>query len=119
MTEVLLLSLFHRWLGADQAADYIPPVLIASSLIDDGRLRTPSNCSAHRFMIASLLVRRLVPSALRSGVAPELWGPYIVEFIKELLHILSVCKRQDIISLFAQPGVLHVFEPRLNCLAYV
>ena len=53
-------------------------LLIASSLIDDGRLRTPSKCSAHLFKIASLSVRRLVPSALRSGVVPELWGPYTV-----------------------------------------
>ena len=49
-------------------------LLIASSLIDDGQLRTPSKCSAHLFKIASLSVRRLVPSALRSGVVPELWG---------------------------------------------
>ena len=54
MTGVLLLSLFQRRLGTHQAADYIPPVLIASSLIDDGRLRTPSKCSAHLFKIASL-----------------------------------------------------------------
>ena len=53
-------------------------LLIASSLIDDGRLRTPSKCSAHLFKIVSLSVRRLVPSALRSGVVPELWGPYTV-----------------------------------------
>ena len=53
-------------------------LLIASSLIDDGRLRTPSKCSAHLFKIASLSVRRIVPSALRSGVVPELWGPYTV-----------------------------------------
>ena len=50
-------------------------LLIVSSLIDDGRLRTPSKRSAHLFKIASLSVRRLVPSALRSGVVPELWGP--------------------------------------------
>ena len=78
MTGVLLLSLFQRRLGAHQAAENIPSVLIASSLIDDGRLRTPSKCSANLFKIASLSVRRLVPSALRSGVVPELWGPYSV-----------------------------------------
>ena len=66
VTEVLLISLFQR-LGTRQAADYIPPVLIASSLIDDGRLRILAKCSAHLFKIASLLVRRLVPSALRGG----------------------------------------------------
>ena len=38
----------------------------------------PSKCSVHLFKIASLSVRRLVPSALRSGVVPELWGPYTV-----------------------------------------
>ena len=53
-------------------------LLIASPLIEDGRLRTPSTYSAHFFNIASLSVRRLVPSALRSGVVHELWGPYIV-----------------------------------------
>ena len=53
-------------------------LLIASSLIDDGRLRTKSMCSAHLFKIASLSVRRLDPSALRSGVVLELWGPYTV-----------------------------------------
>ena len=70
MTGVLLLLLFQRWLGAHQAADYIPPVVVcrlAASLIDDGRLRTPSKCSANLFKMASLSVRRLVPSALRSG----------------------------------------------------
>ena len=53
-------------------------LLIASPFIDDGRLRTPSKCSAHLFKTASLSVRRLVQSALRSGVVPELWGQYIV-----------------------------------------
>ena len=77
MIGVLLLSLFQRWLGAHQAADYFPPV-ITSLLIDDGRLRTPSKSSAHLFKIASLSVRKLVPFALRSGVIPELWGPHIV-----------------------------------------
>ena len=47
-------------------------LLIASSLIDNGRLRTLSKCSAHIFKIASLSVRQLVPSALRSGVVSEL-----------------------------------------------
>ena len=62
MTEVLLLSLFQRRLGTRQAADYIPPLgslLIASSLIDDGILRTLSKCSAHLFKIAPLSVRSL------------------------------------------------------------
>ena len=76
MTRVLLLSLFQRRLGAHQAA--CGSLLIASSLIDDGRLRTLSKCLAHLFKIASLSARRLVSSALRSGVIPELWGPYTV-----------------------------------------
>ena len=75
-------------------------LLIASSLRDDGQLRTP----VHLFRIASLSVNRLVPYALKSGV---------------VLHILSVCKGLDFISPFAQPGVLHVSEPSLYCLAYV
>ena len=63
MTGVLLLgssssSGLHSTCGS---------LLIASSLINDGRLRTLSKCSAHLFKIASLSVRRLVPSALRSG----------------------------------------------------
>ena len=53
-------------------------LLIASSLIDDGQLRTSSKCSAHLFNIASLSVRRLVLSALRSGLVPAIWGPYTV-----------------------------------------
>ena len=28
MTGVLLFSLFKRWLGTHQAADYIPPVIV-------------------------------------------------------------------------------------------
>ena len=48
-------------------------LMIASSLIDDGRLKTPSKCSAHFFKTASLTVGRLVPSVLRSGLVPELW----------------------------------------------
>ena len=32
-------------------------------------------CSAHLFKIASLSVRSVLPSALSSGVAPELFGP--------------------------------------------
>ena len=53
-------------------------LLIASSMTDDGRLRTPSKCSAHLFKIASFPVGRLVPSVLRTGVVSELWGPYTV-----------------------------------------
>ena len=67
-----------------------PPT--ASSLIDDGRLRTPPKRPAHPFKTASLSVRRLVPTALRSGVAPELRGPYTALCIKELFHALSVRK---------------------------
>ena len=53
-------------------------------------------------------------------MVPELWGLYIVLSSSwELLHILSVCKGLDFISRFAQPGVLHVSESSLYCLAYV
>ena len=95
-------------------------LLIASILIDDGRLRTPSKCSAHRCKIASLSVRRLVLSAL-IVVVPELWELYIncLECIKELSHILSVFKGLDFISLFAQPKVVHVSEPSLYSLTFV
>ena len=93
-------------------------LLITLSLIDDGRLRTPSKCSAHLLKIASLSVRRLVPSALRSGVVPELWGPYIILSASKNF-ILSVRKGLDFISLFAQPGFLLVSERSLYCLAYV
>ena len=65
-------------------------LLIASSLIDDGRFRTPSNCSAHLFKIASLSIRILVPSALRSGVVPELCGPYtVLSASKNFISFLS------------------------------
>ena len=40
-------------------------MLIASPLIDDGRVRTLSKCLAHLFKIVSLPIRRLVPSTLR------------------------------------------------------
>ena len=89
-------------------------LLIASSLIDNGRLRTPSNWSAHLSKIAFLSVRRL--SALRSECLRTI---NCLKCIKELLHILSVCKGLDFISLFVQRGALHVSEPSLNCLTYV
>ena len=54
MTGVILLSLFHRRFGTHQAEDYMPPVVIASSLINESRLRTPSKFSAHLFKRASL-----------------------------------------------------------------
>ena len=50
-------------------------LLIALSLTDDGQLSTLLKCSAHLFKIASLSVRSVLPSALSSGVAPELFGP--------------------------------------------
>ena len=80
MTWVLLLSLSES-VGSSSSSGLhstCGSLLIASSLIDDDQLRTPSKCSAHLFKIASLSVRRLVPSALRSGEVPELWGPYTV-----------------------------------------
>ena len=72
------------------------------------------------FQDSFFVSQRLVPSAQRSEVVPELWGPYFVECIKELFfYILSVCKGMNFISLFAQPGVLHVSESSLYYLAYV
>ena len=67
-----------------------------------------------------MAVRRLVPSALRSGVVPELWGPYTVLSASKNFF-MSFLSAKDWISsaFFSQPGVLHVSEPRLNCLAYV
>ena len=49
-------------------------LLMALSLIVDGRLSTISKCSAYPFKIGSLSVRIMLPSALRSGVVPELFG---------------------------------------------
>ena len=123
MTEVLLLSLFQRRLGTRQAADYIPlcgSLLIASSLIDDGRLRTLSKCSAHLFLIASLSVRRLVPSALRRGVVSELWRPLTVfSASHQRTSLYPFCLQRTRFHLTAQPGVLHISEPSLGCLAYI
>ena len=95
-------------------------LLIAPSLIDNGQLRTPSKCSAHLFKIASLSVRRLVPSALRSGVVPELWGPYIVlSALKNFISFLSakdwissafLLSQESCISLSLVCTVLHMFE---------
>ena len=68
----------------------------------------------------------LVFSQKTSSICTKGWGGssalgtiYCLECIKELLHILSVCKRLNFISLFAQPGVLHVSEHSLYCVAYV
>ena len=122
MTGVLLISLFQRRLGASSSGLHSTcgSLLIASSLIDDGRLRTPSKCSAHLFKIASLSVRRLVRPALRSGMVPELWGPYIVLSASKNFFI-SFLSAKDWISsaFFSQPGVLHVSEPSLYCLSYI
>ena len=81
---------------------------------------TSLKCSAHIFKIASLSVRRLVPSTLRSRVFPEFWEPYIVLSASKNFF-LSFLSAKDWISsaFFAQPGVLHVCVPSLNCLAYV
>ena len=54
---------------------YLGSLLITLSLTDDGRLSTLLKCSAHLFKIASLSVRSVFPSALSSGVAPDLFGP--------------------------------------------
>ena len=85
--------------------------------MDDGRFRTPSKYLAHLFKIASLSVRR-PRSALRSGGFWALGTIYYLKCIKELLHIVFVCKGLDFISRFAQPGVLHVSESSPDCLTY-
>ena len=95
--------------------------LLIASLIDKSRLRTPSKCSAHLFKIASLSVRRLVPSALRSGVVPQLWGPYIVWSVSKNFFISFLAAKDRISSAFwlSQEScmslslvctVLHMFE---------
>ena len=34
-------------------------------------------------------------------------------YIMELLHVLSVCKRLNVLRFFAQPGILHVAKSAL------
>ena len=83
-------------------------------------LRTPSECWANLFKIASLLVRRLVPSVLRSGILPELWGPYTVLSASKKCFVSFLSAKNWISSaFFAQPGVLHVSQPSLDCFTYV
>ena len=48
---------------------------MASALMDEGLFRPLLKCSAHLSMIKFLSVRRVDPSALRSGDAPEDRGP--------------------------------------------
>ena len=50
-------------------------LLMASSLMVDGRLMTPFKCSAQRGSIFSLSVIITSPSALRSGDVPDEVGP--------------------------------------------
>ena len=83
------------------------------------RLRTPS-------VFSQSFQDSFFVSQKTSSICTKEWGGswalgtiYCLECIKELLHILSVCKGLDFISHFAQPGVLHVSEPSLYCLAYV
>ena len=61
--------------------------------------------------------RRLVPSALRSGVVSELQVPSTAS--TNFFLSFFVCKGLNFISLFAQPGVLHVSELSVDCLTYV
>ena len=81
-------------------------LLITLSLIVNGRLSTLLYCSAH--LIASLSVRSVLPSVLSSGVVPELFD-----------HKQFSCKRLIFIYVLAQPGVLHVPEPVLDCLTNI
>ena len=95
-------------------------LLIALSLTDDGRLSTPLKCSAHLFNIASLSVRSVLPSALSSGVAPELFGPYIV-FSASWNFVISFrsAKRLNFFCFLVQPGVVHVTEPVVDSLTNI
>ena len=95
-------------------------LLIALSLTDDGRLSTLLKCSAHLFKIASLSVRSVLPSALRSGVAPEIFGPSIVFRASWNFYIsFRSAKNLNFFCFLAQPGVLHVTEPVLDCLTNI
>ena len=54
MTGVLLLLLFQETVRSSSSSGLhstCGSLLIVSSLIDDGRLRTPSKCSAHLFKL--------------------------------------------------------------------
>ena len=124
MTGVLLLFSVSETLGNSSSSGLHSTsgsLLIASSLIDDGRFRTPSKCSAHLFKLAYLSVRILVPSALRSGVVPELWGQYIVLsasknfFIfflsaKDWISLAFLLNQESCMSLSPVWSVLHMFE---------
>ncbi len=48
---------------------------MASSLMDDGRFRTPLKCSAHLSTILFLSVMSVAPSALSRGELPDVSGP--------------------------------------------
>ena len=95
-------------------------LLIAPSLIDDCRIRTPSTCTAYLFKIASLSVRRLVPFALRSWVVPELCVPYTVlstknsfrSFLsaKDWISSAFLLSKEYCMSLSLIWTVLHMFE---------
>ena len=87
---------------------------------NDGRLSTLLKCSAHLFKIASLSVRIVLPYALSKGVWHQnFWAINCFQCIMELLHILSVYKRLNFFCFLAQPGVLHVTEPALDCLTNI
>ena len=89
-------------------------LLLALSFIVDGRLSKLLKCSARLSKIASLSVRSVLPSALRNGVVPELFGR-----IMEFLHVLSVYKGLDLFRFLAQPGILHVTESALDRLTNI
>lgn len=76
--------------------------------MDHGRFSTPSECSAHLFMISFLSVISFVQSTLSMGELPDVSGPcYGLERVEEALHIVSVGVALELIGLVAEPGILH------------
>ena len=91
MTGVLLLTLYQRRLGTHQASglhSICGSLSIASSLIDDGRLRTLSKCSANLFKIVSLSVRRPVPSA--TLYRRHVLAGYSIKQFSHMIHSIYV-----------------------------
>ena len=116
MTGVLLFLLFQRRLGTSSSGLHSTcgSLLIASSFIDAGGVRTLSKCSAHLFKLAFLSVRRLVPSALRKRVVPELWGPYTVLSasypfcLQRTGFYQPFCSSRSLACLCAQSGLSYI-----------
>ena len=87
--------------------------LIALSLIVDGRVSMLLMFSAQPSKIISLSDRR------QWGGSRTLWAINRFQCIMERHHVLSVCKRLDCFCSLAQPVVLHVPKPVLDCLTNI